>query len=119
MTQIAHSSASSIPNVLRRVPPKPAPSGSGSKVRSKTAQNMVNTAQPRICTQVGTSGVTIHQAVPSSKTPKNFLTPSIQAPVLGISLPAEAPMRSNGTPIPQAMENSAAPPSTTSPVCEM
>ena len=65
------------------------------------------------------NGVTIHHAVANNNKPKNCLTPSIQAPARGMSFPAEAPIKSKGTPIPQAIANKAPPPKKTSPVWEI
>src|SRR5688500_4855198 len=69
-----------------------------------------------ICATAGITGDISHMATPSSKTPKKFLTDSIQGPTLGKSAPADAPSNNNGTPIPNAMTNNADPPRTTSPV---
>ena len=93
--------------------------GSASKARSITAATMARKAQPVICTQVGTTGISIHHAVASNSMPNRRLTPSIHGPALGSSAPDEAPTISSGTPMPQAIANRAEPPSTTSPVCEM
>ena len=108
-----------MPTVFRRTLPNPCSGGKGSKVRIRTELNIANTAHPRICTQVGKIGMAIHHAVAKSSTPKSFFTPSIQGPALGRSLPADTPMTNSGRPMPQAMLNSAEPPSQTSPVCEI
>ena len=62
----------------------------------------------------GMSGEIIQRAVPSNRTPKKFFTACIQAPALGNSAPAEAPMTSRGNPMPKPIMNRAAPPSKTS-----
>ncbi|MNI48132.1 hypothetical protein D3C73_1026850 [compost metagenome] len=97
----------------------PAPAGKASNARSITADTTARKAQPVICTQVGTTGISIHHAVASSSMPNRRLTPSIQGPALGSKAPDDAPTINSGTPMPQAMANSAEPPSTTSPVCEI
>ncbi|KAG1242916.1 hypothetical protein G6F65_022747 [Rhizopus arrhizus] len=51
--------------------------------------------------------------------PNRRFTPSIQGPALGRSSPEDAPTINSGTPLPPAMANNAAPPRTTSPVCEI
>ncbi|MNT50906.1 hypothetical protein D3C72_1878440 [compost metagenome] len=51
--------------------------------------------------------------------PNSRFTPSIHGPALGSKAPEDAPTISSGTPMPQAMANSAEPPRTTSPVCEI
>ncbi|CFD85428.1 Uncharacterised protein [Bordetella pertussis] len=97
----------------------PEPAGSASKARNITAPTTARNDQPSICTQVGTTGISIHQAVPSKSIPNTRLTLSIQGPVRGNSVPADAPTSSSGMPMPQAIANRAAPPRITSPVCEM
>ena len=67
----------------------------------------------------GSTGETIQIATASSSTPKNFFTATIQAPARGSSAPSDQPTTISGTPMPSAMANSAPPPSTTSPVCEI
>ena len=62
----------------------------------------------------GNTGQTIHAATASSITPKPRLTQTIHAPARGSSEPADSPTSSSGTLMPQAMANSATPPSTTS-----
>ena len=54
------------------------------------------------------------QATPSSSTPKNRLTASIQAPARGSKAPADTPTRIKGTLMPTAIANSALPPMMTS-----
>ena len=84
-----------------------------------TALTIARNAQPGICVQPGSTGVSIHHAVASSSMPKRRLTDSIHAPVRGSRAPAEPPTASSGTPMPQASANRAEPPSSTSPVREI
>ncbi len=67
----------------------------------------------------GTMRASIHAATASIMTPKSCLTVSIQAPALGRNLPAEAPTRSSGTPMPRLIAKSAAAPRTMSPLWPM
>jgi len=61
----------------------------------------------------------IHTASASRPIPNSALTASIQAPARGTNLPADTPNRINGTPIPMARENNAAPPSAALPEAPM
>ena len=67
-----------------------------------------------MCKLPASIGDSIQIATPSSSIPNSFFTPSIQAPTRGSRLPAESPSSSSGTPIPRAIENNAAPPSSMS-----
>ena len=65
------------------------------------------------------TGETIHSAVASMTTPKNFFTASIHGPALGRSERENTPTTSSGAPMPSPMANSAAPPRAASFVCAM
>jgi len=96
-----------------------APAGSVSSARRNTAEAMSSAAHARSCAIGGITGDTIQIATARSSTPKNLRTPSIQAPAFGSRAPSETPTATNGTPMPSAITKSAAPPSSTSRVCEM
>ena len=96
-----------------------AAAGSGSIARRNTPEPMSSAAHAIIRSAAGSTGETIQSATASSSTPKNPFTPLIHAPALGSSAPSETPTATRGTPMPSAMANSAAPPSTTSRVCEI
>ena len=68
---------------------------------------------------LGSTGDTSHTATASSITPKARRTPSIHGPGLGSALRASTPTITSGAPIPRAIANSAAPPSTASPLLAM
>ena len=57
-----------------------------------------------------------HRGGPSIMKPNAFLTATIHGPVLGNSLPADAPTKSNGAPMPRLKANRAVPPRSISPV---
>ena len=97
----------------------PAFAGNGSIARRNMALPTSSAAQAIICSATGRIGETIQIATASSSTPKNFFTPSIQAPDFGSSAPSDTPTAMSGMPMPSAMANRAAPPSATSLVCEM
>ena len=83
---------------------------------SSSAARMINSAHRSMAILPGITRAKNQMATPSMMTPKPCLTFSIQAPTRGSNDPAEAPMMSNGTPKPRPMANSAAPPSSASPV---
>ena len=62
------------------------------------------------------TGLTIQSATASSNTPKQRLTPSIQTPARGSSVPAPTPTMTRGTPKPSAIANKAAAPNAMLPV---
>ena len=72
-----------------------------------------NAATPSISAHAGSTGDTIHNATASSITPKKCFTRSIHPPARGNKEPADRPTSNKGTLMPEASENSAAPPSTT------
>jgi len=111
--------ANTRPSAFKRCRPGPAPAGNGSKAPIITALLATNTTQPNMIVHAGSRELTIHQAVASSKMPKPHLMPSIHAPAFGSKAPDEAPNNNNGMPEPHANANSAEPPKTTSPVCEI
>src|SRR5664279_6210816 len=75
---------------------------------------MNSAAHNVICTPSGITGEINHIAIPSMTTPKKSRTAFIHGPGLGSKVPADAPMSSNGTPIPMDNAKSAAPPNITS-----
>ena len=79
-----------------------------------TAETSSSKAATAIKAQAGKTGETIHSATASNITPKKCLTLSIQPPARGSKVPAESPTSSSGTLMPQAIENKARPPSSTS-----
>jgi hypothetical protein len=96
-----------------------APAGTASSARRKIAAPMKSAAQANIWAIGGRTGESTQIATPRSSTPKNLRTPVIQAPARGRSAPSDTPTTSSGTPMPSAIAKSAAPPSSTSRVCEM
>jgi hypothetical protein len=83
------------------------------------AENTSRPAQASMGTMLGSTGETSQMATPSSITPKARLTPSIHGPGLGRALRASTPTTISGAPMPRAMVNRAAPPSTALPVWAM
>jgi hypothetical protein len=80
-----------------------------------TAGTISKAAQSANCSAVGITGEISQTAIARSMTPKKLRMAFIQGPVLGSKVPAEAPSKSNGTPIPIDNANSAAPPKMISP----
>jgi hypothetical protein len=87
--------------------------------RRKIAAPMKSAAHASIGAAGGSTGEITQIATARSSTPKNRRTPDIHAPARGSSAPSDTPMMTSGTPMPSAMTKSAAPPSATSPLCEM
>ena len=87
-----------------------------SSAPSSSAASMTSNAHRTMAILPGMTRSRNQTATPSMMMPKPCLTFSIHAPTRGSNDPADAPITSNGTPKPSPMENSAAPPSSASPV---